>query len=281
MSLHDVDKEGNRRHLPRPNQGDQQQQRMAHGTTQIHHSHEGTTETGRLQFDERRILATNDVDSLSFGFQDDGTYRILFNDGARDVLSLGTKTDGFAGLAMNDGSVDALKIGENTSNFRGLFLNDGSQDKLFIGKDSGGNYVVKIAQSGVDVKTATNSQLIFNSAQNMFKIVTSGTTTVVTPATMSAKQIVTATITHGLGITPAFLAYVNVPNIGAGYVGANSLQNVPFTLFTYNITPLLYVYGAVDSNTLTLNVANLYDLSLSGAGGTWTFKYYILQETAN
>jgi len=56
-----------------------------------------------------------------------------------------------------------------------LLGNDGTNNIGLFGFDSSGNMVVKVARPGFNADTATDSQLIFNSSQNTFKIAMSGT----------------------------------------------------------------------------------------------------------
>lgn len=182
----------------------------------------------------------------------------------------------------NTGTADVVKYGVQSDNkFALKFLDPATGVGIArFGQFADGTTALKVAKPTFEVDTTADANLIFNSNQNMFKIVATGTTTVTTPASLTNKQVVTSTIPHGLGYAPAFQAYVTVPNYGVAYVAANQLTSVPFTFFSYNITPLLYVYASSDASNLYLNVANLYDAALAGLGGVWTFRYYILAETA-
>lgn len=136
-----------------------------------------------------------------------------------------------------------------------------------------GSYALKVAKPGVDVTTATNSQLIFNSQYNTLKIVLSGTVTI--PAN-NGSQITTATVTHNLGFTPMCMAYVN----------SGSITMLP-AMLAYGANPIsghgieidaMAVVDSINSTTVTFNV-------VVGAGGltlpATNIKYYLYQETAN
>lgn len=60
MSLHDVDKERDRRIEPRPNQNDQQNQRMAHNTTQTTYKKESPTVTKQRLVHKNALILTYD-----------------------------------------------------------------------------------------------------------------------------------------------------------------------------------------------------------------------------
>lgn len=70
MTLFDIDKSGDGRSDPKPNENDQQNQRLAQGTTQNQNSVEEAQADG-LKFLERQIIAKQDgVNKAVFGFLD-------------------------------------------------------------------------------------------------------------------------------------------------------------------------------------------------------------------
>jgi hypothetical protein len=75
-------------------------------------------------------------------------------------------------------SPNVLRLGQVDKGFLGMSVNTGTLDTMFAGRDSSGRTVVKIAKDGFDAKTATDDQLIFNSSQNIFKIVKKDTGTI-------------------------------------------------------------------------------------------------------
>ena len=148
--------------------------------------------------------------------------------------------------------------------------------RVLLGKGADGFYGLKVSPAGVDVYTATDAQLIFNSNQNVFKIVTSGSATV---TTSSYGQFQTV-IPHGLTITPAVVGYVRF----AG-APANSYAILPHTVFLVPSSGVPTSLSAIATATVTVDATNITCSVIQVAGGTtdgdWTFKYYILQETAN
>jgi len=136
-----------------------------------------------------------------------------------------------------------------------------------------------VAESGVDVRNATDTQLIFNSQQNIFKIVSSGTITVVVADPLASDATSSASVAHGLNITPAFVGYIN--GTGSSYLTAGTYYQLPF--FTYiRVTgipePVIYSMTS-DATNITAFVTNHGGVGITELG-TIVFKYYILQESA-
>ena len=156
-----------------------------------------------------------------------------------------------------------------------IFKDDTGTRRVLLGKGADGFYGLKVSPPGVDVYTATDAQLVFNSDQNIFKIVASDTGTVTT----SGHGNFTTVIPHGLSFTPALIAYANYPS------GSATAYN-PVPLILYNavggadtqLEPAITATVIVDDVNVTLFVAKITSASFDG---DYTFKYYLLQETAN
>lgn len=150
---------------------------------------------------------------------------------------------------------------------------------ILIGYDKGGfgteDYGIKVAQQGVDVREATDDQLVMSSAFNMFKIVQSGEASLTLDNPVTAWQRDSVSVTHDLGYSPAHIAYIQFP-VSAG----GELLQLPLTgINTSSGAIASNWYAAVDDTTITFhgltNGASLWD------GLTVTFKYYLLRETAD
>lgn len=146
--------------------------------------------------------------------------------------------------------------------------------------DAAGQPVLKIAKDGFDALTATNDQLILNSAQNVFKIVGTGEAHIEAysantgGANYGFFQSPTVTITHNLGFTPAIIAYVNN---GGNYIllpwtFPNGTSSTSFALTEVRVGTTSSTATFL-STTLALNRAD----TITG----FSIKYYLLQETAN
>lgn len=131
-----------------------------------------------------------------------------------------------------------------------------------------GFYVTK---PGIDVKTAkSDADFIFNSNQNVFKIVETGTTNVTTPAAISSANF---TINHNLGFVPITIAYIN-----------NAYQFIPLPVTFWGTTASkgsaefeMHIQGVTDTQIIfqITNWASLFN------GQVFPLKYYFLQETAD
>jgi hypothetical protein len=139
---------------------------------------------------------------------------------------------------------------------------------------------------GIDVFTATNGQLTFNSAQNTFKIAahtgvldSSGGSFLV-PAGEIASLTKVDSYAHGLTFTPTL--------IGAVLNGSN-YSTLPLQTFiapttTTALTANLYM--AADSTYVSTYVTCVGDARGSAGGlsvtvSSFPFRLYLLQETAN
>lgn len=159
-------------------------------------------------------------------------------------------------------------------------LSDGSNDRLLIGKDSTGSYVVKVSKAGFNAFDTADANLVFNSGQNVFKIVSSGTLTIpgftVTSggAGVYAQNSSAISTAHGLGIIPMVTAVLNIsPNFyPLPYVSATPGGGA---------TALwLQIYCWSDSTTLHFGQSAM-SVGLTVAIPAAPIKYYLLQETAN
>jgi hypothetical protein len=171
-----------------------------------------------------------------------------------------------------------------------FLYSDGSTNRVLMGVDSAGSEVVKISKAGFDPQTATNDQLIFNSNQDIFKIVEIG--------------------------------YITVPSLNTGTITAGTINFVSST-FTYQYTtynsanpPAVIIqqltssgfYTPISSGSLdlirfgsTLSYAGMHNFQINNSSvayyytingflssgttsqgyGNTTFKVFVLQETAN
>lgn len=144
--------------------------------------------------------------------------------------------------------------------------------------------VLRVAKDGFDATTTTNDNLIFNSENNVFKIVQSGTATIAVPTPFTSGSTLTAAVAHNLGIKPAFTAFVDIP-IGDGSASLQGkLTSVPATLLALAGTPgsvTIRAVADVDTTNINFRVENTAGVGITGVNGNWVFKYYLLQETAN
>lgn len=163
---------------------------------------------------------------------------------------------------------------------RGTVVGDGTNNRVLLGfqKDGFGtglDYGLKVSKAGFDVATATAAQLIFNSSQDVFKIVSSGTASIVISST--GEHSYEVQVAHGLAYIPLAIAFVLDPT-------QSTYNAMPYNITTIASSPFSFV-ASILSAALFVNSTYLSftieTTSSQDPRGTWTFKYYILQETAN
>jgi len=151
---------------------------------------------------------------------------------------------------------------------------------------SGDDFSMKLSKPNIDVLNAINSNLIFNSNQNIFKIVSSGNSTTNSYTVSGGSAGVWTnylgsplTINHGLGYIPSVIAYINysnqyvlLPTTFQSIVG-NSGTGAQFNRISVN----------VDSNNLYILDTTLVNgvITTPYTAGGLSIKYYLLQESAN
>lgn len=190
-------------------------------------------------------------------------------------MGLSNPDDILAGTNRGTQNLGSPNIQSDPSN-TWIKVNDNTTDRVIIGKTGSGvnDWGMKVSKSGKDVKTAAAGDLIFNSSQDVFKIVTSGTVSI---ATSGASTIGSAQFPHNLGIIPAVIAFVDLgPGaISETYVPLPAVVQGGFSAGFLAISEYVTV-SSID----TVNVSFNYYRSIAGSG-TYTIKVYILQETAN
>lgn len=173
------------------------------------------------------------------------------------------------------GGKPAFLLGKLVDRGYGVDLRDPDElSRIVMYIDSDGSPVFKISKDGQDAYTAGDDGLIFNSAQNIFKIVDTGTQ-VVTKAGGSATQ--NEVIAHGLGYAPLVIAFGNqsattsllpvpeiVPDISSGLIAKTTGLYVDSTNIVFSLITPSWVGNTFYTDPLT-----------------YTFYYYILQESAN
>lgn len=184
------------------------------------------------------------------------------------------------GLGNQTSSI--VRLGQVSNGFLGFAVNDGKNDTMFAGQDDTGTTVVKVAKTGFDVKTATSSQLIFNSSQDTFKIVDIVTIPLTFTLNVSAGSFGLISVPHNLSFTPAYNAYITIDPFLASLtdVGTVNISN-PFTIFGLTGTTMLpEVYGSVTVDATNINF-EILTRQVGSATLVNSAKVYLLQETAN
>lgn len=176
---------------------------------------------------------------------------------------------------------DQYTAGNIQQNQQSIIVFDDSTNRVLIGYQTVlQQWGLFVSKPGVDVTEATADQLVFNSEQDVFKIVSKVpiSVSVVAPGAFYGQTV----IPHGLDYTPSFQA---------DQIFSNDLQALgSFTSTTNHSNPAL-VYGTVSTNLvlfaiseLTVDATNVYltlQMAPSVANGTYTVNgtAYLEQET--
>ncbi len=173
-----------------------------------------------------------------------------------------------------------------------VFKDDTGTRRVLLGKGKDGFYGIKVSQEGSDVYDASDDDLVFNSNQNVFKVVATGNTTI--PSFDSTTGYSSVTVPHGQNHIPLVQIYAN----GAIVDGSISIISTGYIPLPITFSPVALASNYYFENTgggtyrpLGLNYAvddtNIYiqagcDPSLSSfIFDDVPVTYYILQETAN
>jgi len=168
-----------------------------------------------------------------------------------------------------------------------IYKDDTGTRRVLEGKGKDGFYGFKVSPEGVDVYTATDDQLIFNSNQNVFKIVGTGvgaflTKTITGPAGGGwVTGHADTSIAHGLSFIPAYLTYIEL------FGGSLQRFSVPLTLdnvvSNVEMSSVRY-HVSVDATNLIFNTditGYLPAGKTAVAPAITSLKYFLLQESAS
>jgi len=165
--------------------------------------------------------------------------------------------------------VDGLQFKERQV----LAVQDGVNKAIIGFYGEANKFGLKVAEDGVDVLTATDDQLVFNSERNVFKILKVGT--VEWQPVLGGGSSTTLEIPHGLGFAPISMVFYG--EAGLYYPLPMSPSS---TTGTADGTPLLIKQQEFSAYTTNTNLVILYKSVLPDPRPTASFKYYLLQETA-
>lgn len=183
-------------------------------------------------------------------------------------------------VPLNSGNSLTQNFGQATDMFRDLFgrevteifKDDAGTRRVLLGKGANGFYGLKVSPESVDVYTAADDDLVFNSSQNVFKIVDSGTVTI--PVISGVPGSSTVTYTHNLGYIPVVLAFSGasgdgamLPNIGWNAGGVND-GKIFRQVYTSVVSTTQVTFARIEGATGSIGIAE-------------PIKFFLLQESAN
>lgn len=165
-----------------------------------------------------------------------------------------------------------------------IFKDDAGDRRVLLGKGANGFYGLKVSKPTKDVYEAANTDLTFNSDNNVFNIVSSGDATLTVDfadrtGPYYSDEVSTVDVTHNLGYPPVVMLY-NTTNGLYRLVANNSLHT-----WTQNSGGWdnYYIYYLVDSTKLTIGMRRITHAAsgtFAGYGASSeTFRYYLMQET--
>ena len=175
------------------------------------------------------------------------------------------------------------KLSDSLSPFQ---ISDGSNNILNIGKDSTGAYSMKVAKPGYDAFNASDANLIFNSNQNVLKVVTTGsvvlpTYTVTSGAGWAVSSVAippNAVVAHNIGGAPMVFAFMQVTGPGGATLLALPSTDSGLVGTAYYST---HTYFAINGTYMEIGQSTITNgnVGTMTAGGQ-TIVYWILQESA-
>lgn len=182
-------------------------------------------------------------------------------------------------IAIHTNGIDRIVYGFLSNGGFGLASYDSTNQRLLIGPDSTGADVVKISKPGYDAYNATDANLILNSQQNVFKIVTKLQTTFSFTG-VSTTTTTAVSINHGLGYKPLTLNVVELTTnsanselgiFGLPYIGHGTTSGTGPSF----IISAFVKQSNVTTSSISFGLGIIGSLTIAG-----TITSYVLQETA-
>ena len=165
-------------------------------------------------------------------------------------------------------------------------VNDGTVNRVSLGLLSDGSYGLKVSQPGFDVLTATDDELVFNSGQNVFKIVASDTVVLAGRSLGATSSLGTSAALQSVAIPPGLtkpLVIAVGSDDGFQYVNWSGPITSLDGLSGGNVvsTRKLVAYLGYNGSNIEFSYTAFNATGSSWTIPAYTIRYYILQETAN
>lgn len=206
----------------------------------------------------------------------------------------GTKVS-IPGIDVNSAGDNQLILKDDYSSR--IYYNDNGVPTVLLGlrpNTTPSQRGLYVSQDGVDVTTASDSQLIFNTNQNIYKIVDTGTTAIPSYS-FSTGKIAWQTITtpHNLNFIPIANVYAQVTyNTWPNGAGGGATQISAYVPLPYdgivppgensgNVGNSYYIDYAIDATNLYITYYYTTNSSTSFNYPYTPIKYELLQNTIN
>jgi len=185
-------------------------------------------------------------------------------------------TNGDLGSVVNQVNQNIAQ--QNTDSITKIFKDDAGTRRVLLGKGADGFYGLKVSPEGTDVYSATDDELIFNSSQDVFKIVQTGSFNFSDTASGN-NYTNTYTVAHSLGFPPLVFASGNISFNGS----SSRLAILPWIQLgsTSAATGVDIVSAMVSSSSFDNQIDFRIDIGANAQTLSGTIKYYILQESAS
>lgn len=143
---------------------------------------------------------------------------------------------------------------------------------IYMAVKDDGNAVLKVAKTNKDAISGTGNDLIFNSGQNTFKIVASGSASLTSPN--SAGSSLGVSVYHGLGYAPIVMAFVKFSSGGTSFP-------IPYLGLHLTGVDIGKVWYQISFEALGDYITFYHRNVTAPVNQTVTITYYILQETSD
>lgn len=193
---------------------------------------------------------------------DDGGVRKAHNTYGNTLRRVGSAVKQF--LSFGQGTIEAKDADGNKSFFLGY-------DPALSTRP-----VIRVAKDGFDAQTGADSELVFNSEQNTVKVVSSGTLKLTAVAgTSVAKALDISSL--GLSGPPLIISAAVSPASAVAYYSMPIIQNPGTTSEVIATSWVNFIAGSTQEVRFQVQLGAV----AAGYAGVWSFKYYILQESAD
>lgn len=191
------------------------------------------------------------------------------------------QSNSFFGIKVSKQGIPVQNASDNQliykDNFSTKTFYDTNNSRMLEGLLPDGTYGLWVSQPGSNVTDGSN--LIFNSNQDIFSIIQSGTIQV--PIGVDETNI--TTIPHNLGFTPIIMAFINdidLTGFGGDTNGAYPLPGF-IEASIGGVTAGVVTFGQWMFPTVDDNNAYIITLNATGTpSNTQIVTYYLLQQTA-
>lgn len=161
-----------------------------------------------------------------------------------------------------------------------IFKDDTGTRRVLLGKGLNGFYGLKVSKTGEDVYEATDSQLIFNSNQNMFKIATTVTGTYTITSGDASANYANFSFAHGQTTKPTVIGSFSNTTDSVSRQLPYLYQAPTSSYFGFSASASVQIYSIDATNiNVAVKILDINGTSWLLANTTLSFKFYCLQET--